>query len=109
MVADTAAEAEALVGPAHTVWSDHIQHLWKKNGQTAPKAVAPSVVCGAPKTVVQQLVQSIKESTVNYVMLVFSFGNLKPEHAQHSLELFLKDVMPAVWSDLGVIKKAAGG
>jgi hypothetical protein len=67
------------------------------------------VVSGAPKTVVQQLVQSIRESTVNYAMVVFSFGNLKPEHAEHSLELFIKDVMPAVRAELGSTKEAAAG
>ena len=116
LVADTDAEAEALAGPAHSVWSDHIQHLWKKNGQSAPISTARggggadrSVVLGEPKAVIQQLVQSVKESTVNYMMLVFSFGDLKPEHAQHSLELFIKDVMPAVRSELGVIKGVAAG
>ena len=116
LVADTDAEAEALAGPAHSVWSDHIQHLWKKNGQSAPISTARggggadrSVVLGEPKAVIQQLVQSVKESTVNYMMLVFSFGDLKPEHAQHSLELFIKDVMPAVRSELGAVKEAAAG
>jgi hypothetical protein len=51
----------------------------------------------------------VKESTVNYMMLVFSFGDLKPEHAQHSLELFIKDVMPAVRSELGAVKETAAG
>ena len=28
------------------------------------------------------------------VMLVFSFGNLRPEHAMHSMNLFCERVMP---------------
>ena len=49
-----------------------------------------------PRTVLQQLKETVKESTINYLILVFSFGNLGPDQAMRSLELFGSEVMPAL-------------
>ena len=33
-------------------------------------------------------------TTANYLLCIFSFGDLAPEHAMRSLELFASEVMP---------------
>jgi hypothetical protein len=53
-------------------------------------------VVGSPKTVLDILLESVRETTINYLLLVFSFGNLRPEHAMRSMDLFASDVMPGL-------------
>ena len=115
VVADTDAEAEALATPAHAVWFEHITHLWRRRGVTPPfgsdrdAGGGLMMITGAPQTVAQVITDKVKESTLNYIMLVFSFGDLKPEHAQHSMDLFIKEAMPAIRSAVGSAKEAAAG
>jgi hypothetical protein len=40
----------------------------------------------------------VRESGINYLLLVFSFGSLRPEQAMHSMDLFVRKVMPALRS-----------
>ncbi len=51
---------------------------------------------GAPKTVARELAEVVRESGINYLMLVFSFGDLAPERAMRSMDLFVREVMPAL-------------
>ena len=55
----------------------------------------------------ERLVEAIRVSTINYCILVFSYGDLASEHAERSLELFISDVMPIVRKELGVNGAAA--
>ena len=113
LVADTDAEAEAIAAPAHQVWADHIQHLWRKNGQVAGISTQrgrgdQAVIAGSPKTVARQLLESVKATGINYAMLVFSYGDMAPEHAERSMELFISDVMPVVRAELDGTGALAG-
>ena len=102
MVADTDAEAEKIGLDAFSVWLSHINHLTGKHGRPPllprldpkDKDSVTRLVVGSPKTVLDILVESVQETTINYLLLVFSFGNLRPEHAMRSMELFSTDVMP---------------
>jgi len=38
----------------------------------------------------------VRESVINYLLLVFSFGDLRPELVMRSMELFVREVMPAL-------------
>jgi alkanesulfonate monooxygenase SsuD/methylene tetrahydromethanopterin reductase-like flavin-dependent oxidoreductase (luciferase family) len=103
-VADTDAEAERAGNAAYRVWSEHLTYLTRRHGKPDLLNVSPSspaavtrLVTGAPKTVSQELAEVVRESGINYLMLVFSFGDLKPELAMHSMDLFVREVMP----DLG--------
>ena len=44
----------------------------------------------------QTLIDVVKRTDINYLLCVFSFGDMAPEHAMRSLEMFAKDVMPKV-------------
>jgi len=100
-VADTDAEAERAGSAAYRVWSEHLTYLTRKLGQPDLLNVSPAspaavtrLVAGAPKTVAEELAGVVRESGINYLMLVFSFGDLKPEPAMRSIELFATEVMP---------------
>ena len=106
-VAETDAEAEAIAPPAMATWAGHISHLSRKHSASLTAAPQPDrstrvVIAGSPTTVAERLVETIRVSTINYCILVFSYGDLAPEHAERSLELFISDVMPIVRKELGV-------
>ena len=102
-VADTDAEAERTGSAAYRVWSDHLSHLTRKHGKPELLNVSPGspaavtrLVAGAPKTVARELGEVVRESAINYLMLVFSFGDLNPDLAMRSMDLFVREVMPVL-------------
>ncbi len=105
LVAETDAEAEAIAAPAMAAWGAHISHLSRKHQASLVRAPQPDrstrvVVAGSPATVAERLVESVRATGINYLMLVFSYGDLAPEHAERSLELFISDVMLAMRAEL---------
>lgn len=102
-VADTDAEAERTGGAAYKVWSDHLTHLTRKQGKPDLLNVSPGspaavtrLVAGSPATVTRELAEIVREARINYLLLVFSFGDLRPEQAMRSMDLFARQVMPAL-------------
>jgi len=101
VVADTDAEAERLGLEAYAVWASHIHHLTRKLGRPdvhktepfAPDSAQPLVV-GSPRTVLEKLKDVLRVTSANYLLCIFSFGDLAPEHAMRSLELFSREVKP---------------
>ena len=102
-VADGDAEAKKTGDAAYQVWSEHLTHLTRKHGKPdllnvnpqSPAAVT-RLVAGSPETVTRELAQIVQESGINYLLLVFSFGDLAPGRAMRSMELFVSEVMPAL-------------
>ena len=54
------------------------------------------LVAGAPATVARELAQVVRTAGINYLLLVFSFGDLRPAEAMRSMELFAAEVMPTL-------------
>jgi hypothetical protein len=52
------------------------------------------LITGTPRSVIPKLKFLIEETGLNYLLCIFSFGDLAPEHALRSLELFSREVMP---------------
>jgi len=102
-VAGSDAEAKRIGEAAYKVWSEHLTHLTRKHGKpdllnvspTSPAAVT-RLVAGSPATVTRELAGIVREAGINYLMLVFSFGDLAPERAMVSMDLFVREVMPAL-------------
>ena len=101
VIADTDAEAERLGVQAYSVWASHIHHLTRKLGRpdvhkTEPFAAASAqpLVAGSPRTVLEKLKEMLAITSANYLLCIFSFGDLAPEHAMRSLELFSREVKP---------------
>jgi len=102
-VADSDAEAMEVGKRAYDVWAGHIGYLTRKHGKPELLNVNPSsataaarFVGGAPKSVIEQLAEVVRESRINYLMLVFSFGDLEHASAMRSMRLFVREVMPAL-------------
>ena len=103
VIADTDAEAEALGIKAYEAWKGHMHHLTRKHGRPEVMKLDPfagdsvqRLVAGAPRTVSQKLKDVVRESGMNYMLCVFSFGSLPAQAALRSLELFAKEVLPAL-------------
>src|SRR5579859_1658646 len=103
VIAEDEREAERLGLEAYWKWAGHIHHLTRKLGRpdvhkNDPYAEdsAHRLITGSPKTALAKLTEMLEITSANYLLCVFSFGDLAPEHAMRSLELFAREVMPAL-------------
>lgn len=105
VIAERADEAKRLGEAAHRTWNSHIHHLTRKlgrpdvhNTEAYSADSAHPLITGTPAEVTEQLAEFIRATSINYLLCVFSFGDLAPQHALRSLELFARDVMPKLQS-----------
>jgi alkanesulfonate monooxygenase SsuD/methylene tetrahydromethanopterin reductase-like flavin-dependent oxidoreductase (luciferase family) len=103
VIADTDAEAEKLGLSAYNAWAGHLHHLTRKVGRpdvhkTTPygEDSAQRLIAGSPGTVLEKLREMLQLTGANYLLCIFSFGDLHPEHAMRSLELFATEVKPSL-------------
>jgi alkanesulfonate monooxygenase SsuD/methylene tetrahydromethanopterin reductase-like flavin-dependent oxidoreductase (luciferase family) len=103
VIADTDTEAERLGLAAYETWAGHIHHLTRKLGRpdvhkTTPydEDSAQRLIAGSPATALEKLEEMLSLTGANYLLCIFSFGDLAPDHAIRSLELFAEEVMPAL-------------
>jgi alkanesulfonate monooxygenase SsuD/methylene tetrahydromethanopterin reductase-like flavin-dependent oxidoreductase (luciferase family) len=101
VIADTDAEAEKLGLKAYETWAAHLHHLTRKLGRpdvhkTTPydQDSAQRLIAGSPRTALQKLQEMLRMTGANYLLCVFSFGDLAAEDAMRSLELFTSEVKP---------------
>jgi alkanesulfonate monooxygenase SsuD/methylene tetrahydromethanopterin reductase-like flavin-dependent oxidoreductase (luciferase family) len=101
VIAETDAAAEKLGLEAYSKWAAHIHHLTRKLGRpdvhkTEPYAEdsAQPLITGSPRTALEKIQQMLYDTGANYLLCIFSFGDLAPEHALRSLELFASDIKP---------------
>ena len=101
VIAETEAEADRLGREAYAAWVRHIHHLTRKLGRPDvhktepfdPDSAQPLIV-GTPRTALEKIQAMLELTTANYLLCIFSFGDIAPEHALRSLELFSREVMP---------------
>jgi alkanesulfonate monooxygenase SsuD/methylene tetrahydromethanopterin reductase-like flavin-dependent oxidoreductase (luciferase family) len=105
VIAERSDEAQRLGEAAHRTWNAHIHHLTRKigrpdvhNTEAHSADSAHPLIAGTPAEVTGQLAELIRATSLNYLLCVFSFGDLAPEHALRSLELFAREVMPKLKS-----------
>ena len=103
VIAENGAEAEKLGLEAYAGWASHIHHLTRKLGRpdvhkTEPYAEdsAQPLIAGTPRIALEKIQEMLEQTTANYQLCIFSFGDLAPQHAMRSLELFAAEVMPAL-------------
>jgi alkanesulfonate monooxygenase SsuD/methylene tetrahydromethanopterin reductase-like flavin-dependent oxidoreductase (luciferase family) len=101
VIADTDAEAEKIGLLAFETWKGHIHHLTRKIGRPDVHKIEPydedstqRLVTGTPRTVLEKLREVVRVTGMNYLLCIFSFGDIAPQHALRSLELFSREVMP---------------
>jgi alkanesulfonate monooxygenase SsuD/methylene tetrahydromethanopterin reductase-like flavin-dependent oxidoreductase (luciferase family) len=103
VIADTDAEAEKIGLRAHQEWNAHIHHLTRKAGRPPVHNTEPfspdsahHLITGTPRSVLGKLQEVVDATTINYLLCVFSFGDMAAEHAERSLDLFAREVRPAL-------------
>jgi alkanesulfonate monooxygenase SsuD/methylene tetrahydromethanopterin reductase-like flavin-dependent oxidoreductase (luciferase family) len=108
VVADTDEQAMAIARRAYRRWRNAFCYLWSlpglghapannlyppdfKDAQRAGIAVA-----GSPAVVRDYIVRHMEETGANYLAAAFAFGDMTLGEALHSVELFAREVMPAL-------------
>jgi alkanesulfonate monooxygenase SsuD/methylene tetrahydromethanopterin reductase-like flavin-dependent oxidoreductase (luciferase family) len=101
VIADTDAEAEKLGLAAYGTWASHIHHLTRKLGRPDVHKTTPydedssqRLITGSPDSALEKLHEMLRLTGANYLLCIFSFGDLALEQAMRSLELFASEVKP---------------
>jgi alkanesulfonate monooxygenase SsuD/methylene tetrahydromethanopterin reductase-like flavin-dependent oxidoreductase (luciferase family) len=106
VVSDSDAEAVAAARRAFRLWYAALEHLWRKNGVGLPRQLIPAdfdeavaggyIVAGSPATVRDRMRQDNDIAGINYCLCRMAFGDLSYEESARSIELFAREVMPAL-------------
>jgi len=103
VIADTEAEAEKIGLQAFEAWKGHVHHLTRKAGRPDVHRIEPyaedstqRLVTGTPRSTLEKLQEVVRVTGMNYLLCIFSFGDIAPQHALRSLELFSREVMPGL-------------
>ena len=52
------------------------------------------LITGTPSSVLEKLQEVIRVTGMNYLLCIISFGDIAPQHALRSLDLFAREIMP---------------
>ncbi len=105
VVGETDAAALALARRAYPRWHWSFTHLHRlhKRATTHPRppdfdglAAVGQGIAGSPSTVTAFLRRELGETGANYCVCQFAFGDLTLEETLQSVELFAREVMPAI-------------
>jgi alkanesulfonate monooxygenase SsuD/methylene tetrahydromethanopterin reductase-like flavin-dependent oxidoreductase (luciferase family) len=105
VVADSDKEALSLARRAYPVWHRSFSHLFQMFGRAPAHPRPPDFnvlaeagqgVAGSPKKVEAFLRSELKESEATYLVGQFAFGDLSFAECLRSVELFTREVMPAL-------------
>ena len=101
VIAENYLEAERTGLQAYESWKGHMHHLTRKFDRPDVMKLEPysdespqRLIVGPPNSVLEKVQEAIAATGMNYLMCIFSFGNLAPQAALRSLELFAAEVMP---------------
>jgi len=103
-VADTDAEAMAIGRAAYQSFFSSITQLWHRRGDHAVDQLfdleaglaLETILIGSPDTIREKVVRLAADSGINYLGGSFAWGSLTHAQSSRSLDLFVKEVMPAV-------------
>jgi alkanesulfonate monooxygenase SsuD/methylene tetrahydromethanopterin reductase-like flavin-dependent oxidoreductase (luciferase family) len=106
VVGDTDREAESAAKRAFLLWYDALIHLWRANGVGLPRQLIPEkfedaldqgyIIAGSASTVRERMTRDNATAGINYCLCRLAFGDLSFEESKRSLELFAREVMPAL-------------
>ena len=104
-VAETDAQARAQAQPAYEKFMHNFTYRYVRRGQPdryadradfADQLERGRLLVGSPSTVREQLGAYLERSGANYFVGCFAFGSLPIEQVLSSVDLFAREVMPAV-------------
>ncbi len=103
VIAEDEREATDAGVAAYETWKSHLHYLTRKHGRPDVIPLDPfaagsvmRLIAGTSQQVTEKLQDVIRQSGMNYLLCVFSFGSLPAAMAMRSLELFARDVMPSI-------------
>ena len=106
VVGDTDREAQSAAKRAFVLWYDALIHLWRAHGVGLPRQLIPAefdealsagyIIAGSPSTVRERMKQDNEVAGINYCLCRLAFGDLSLEESTRSVELFAREVMPAL-------------
>jgi alkanesulfonate monooxygenase SsuD/methylene tetrahydromethanopterin reductase-like flavin-dependent oxidoreductase (luciferase family) len=103
VISEDEKEAVGAGVSAYETWKGHLHHLTRKYGRPEVILLDPfaegsvmRLIAGTSQQVTEKLKDVIRQSGMNYLLCVFSFGSLPPAMAMRSLELFAREVMPII-------------
>jgi len=106
VVGDTDKEAQSAAKRAYALWYDALIYLWRANGVGLPRQMIPAefeaaldggyIVAGSSATVRDRLKRDNDVAGINYCLCRLAFGDLTFEESKRSVELFAREVMPAL-------------
>jgi alkanesulfonate monooxygenase SsuD/methylene tetrahydromethanopterin reductase-like flavin-dependent oxidoreductase (luciferase family) len=107
VVADSDAQAQRIAQAAYPRWRGAMDWLWRRSNvefvlnQIYPADFAELQrighgIAGAPATVRDYLAALARDTGVTYVLCQMAFGDMKFSDASHSIQLFAREVMPAL-------------
>jgi alkanesulfonate monooxygenase SsuD/methylene tetrahydromethanopterin reductase-like flavin-dependent oxidoreductase (luciferase family) len=106
VVGESDAAALALARRAYLKWHDSFHHLWRMHGTVPTQGERARKfdeimdggrgVAGTPATCIRMLRSQLSESGANYSVGQFVFGDMTLAEALGSIDLFVREVMPAV-------------
>ncbi len=106
ILGDTDEEALAIARRAYPRWHAHFHHLYHQRGQPAVEGDRPAHfdqikdggrgIAGSPATVARMIAEQTRESGTNYFVAQFAFGDLALDEVLRTIDLFVRDVMPAL-------------
>jgi len=106
VVGDTDKEAQSAAKRAFALWYDALIHLWRAHGVGLPRQMIPAdfepaldggyIVAGSAATVRERLKRDNAVAGINSCLCRMAFGDLSFEESSRSVELFAREVMPAL-------------
>jgi alkanesulfonate monooxygenase SsuD/methylene tetrahydromethanopterin reductase-like flavin-dependent oxidoreductase (luciferase family) len=106
ILGNTDEEALSVARRAYPLWHAHFHHLFRQRGETAVHGDRPPHfdqikdggrgIAGSPATVVRMIREQIQESGTSYFVGQFAFGDLALAEVLRTIELFAREVMPAL-------------
>lgn len=106
VVGDTDKEAQSAAKRAFALWYDALIHLWRAHGVGLPRQMIPAdfepaldggyIVAGSASTVRERLKRDNDVAGINYCLCRMAFGDLSFEESSRSVDLFAREVMPAL-------------
>lgn len=105
VVAESSAEAKSIAARAYLPWRRHIEKLWKERGVPFPLALPDDYeplhasglgIAGTPSEVASAIASQAEIGGLTYFCARLAFGDMSYEEAARSVELFTREVMPAV-------------
>ena len=106
IMGETDDEALAIARRAYPLWHRHFHHLFRQHGTSPAGGDRPPHfdqikdggrgIAGSPATVTRMIKAQMEEAGTNYFVAQFAFGDLTRAEVLRTVDLFAREVMPAL-------------